>query len=298
VPDTDFGDTLITDWAIEKLNQARQEKPVFLGVGYYRPHQPLWAPKRFFERFNDEPGKLPPLKEDDLEDLGDEAKRWAVTPVTSGAHSTVVKFKQWQAAVESYLACVTYVDHEIGRLLKALDNSELGDNTIIVLWSDHGWHLGEKQHWGKWTGWERSTRVPMIIVPSKKMAEDFAAAGSRCHQPVGLIDLYPTLVELCGLKGPKRLDGQSIVPLLRDPNQKTDRAIVTTFDPGNTSLRTDRWRFIRYVDGSEELYDLENDPNEWNNLAASAEHQKMKDQLSERLAASVPEPAPSKSIAK
>ena len=129
-----------------------------------------------------------------------------------------MKHEQWRAAVEAYLACVTYVDHEIGRLLDALDNSPFGDNTVIVLWSDHGWHLGEKQHWGKWTGWERSTKVPLIIVPPKKLADRFAAAGSRCDQPVGLIDLYPTLTELCGVAAPDKLDGQSLVPLLREPN--------------------------------------------------------------------------------
>jgi arylsulfatase A-like enzyme len=283
VPDSDFGDTKITDWAIKKL-QAGSDKPLFLGVGYYRPHIPLWAPKRFFERFKDSPGHLPQIQTNDLADVGPLGKTWAIEAVTAGSHATVVEYKQWQAAVEGYLACVTYVDHEIGRLLDSLDNSELGDNTVIVLWGDHGWHLGEKEHWGKWTGWERSTRVPLIVVPSKKMTERFASAGSKCEQPVGLIDLYPTLVELCGIEGPKRLNGRSLVPLLKDPNINTERAVVTSFDSGNNSLRTDRWRFIRYADGSEELYDLKHDPNEWKNLAGSDEHAKTKNEMSEKLA--------------
>ena len=283
VPDTDFGDTKITDWAIEKL-KAGSDKPLFLAVGYYRPHIPLWAPKRFFERFKDSPAKLPEHKSDDLNDLSAAGKEWATKPVTAGSHATVQKFKQWQSAVEGYLACTTYADHEIGRLLDALDNSELGDNTMIVLWGDHGWHLGEKEHWGKMTGWERSTRVPLIVVPSKKMAESFATAGSSCSQPVSLIDLYPTLVELCGLKAPQRLDGQSLAPLLKDPQQSTDRAIVTSFMKSNNALRTDRWRLIRYSDGSEELYDLEEDPNEWDNLAKSKKHKDIKTKLSKRLA--------------
>jgi arylsulfatase A-like enzyme len=287
VPDSDFGDTQITDWAIEQMQQGF-DKPFFLGVGYYRPHIPLWAPQRFFDRFADSPGQLPQVKDDDLDDLSETARRWALKPVTAGSHATVVKYKQWHAAVEAYLACVTYVDHEIGRLLDALDNSPLGDNTVIVLWSDHGWHLGEKQHWGKWTGWERATRVPLIIAPPKESADRFARGGSRSNQPVGLIDIYPTLVELCGVEPPEPLDGRSLVPLLRDPTLSTGRALLTTFDPGNTSLRTEHWRYIRYADGSEELYHHQTDPNEWNNLATSEKHAErmrmLRRMLSKRLA--------------
>ena len=267
VPDSDFGDTQITDWAIEKIGSA-QTAPVFLAVGYYRPHQPLWAPKRFFERFMKTPAELPSIRSDDLSDLGETAKQWALKPVTSGTHATVVKFRQWQAAVEAYLACVSYVDHEIGRLIAALDQSPLADNTLIVLWSDHGWHLGEKEHWGKWTGWERSSRVPLIVVPARSRQKGMAPKGSRCDQPVNLIDIYPTLIELCGVENPPhQMDGQSLVPLLQKPLRNLGRTSVTMFGPGNASLRTDRWRFIHYSDGSEELYDLRDDPNEWTNLA-------------------------------
>ncbi len=290
VPDTDFGDTQITDWAIEKLKRGAASaqssdaaRPIFLGVGYYRPHIPLWAPQRFFERFKGAPGQLPQVKQDDLDDLSDTARQWAIEPVTAGSHATVLRHGQWRAAVEAYLACVTYVDHEIGRLLAALDASPAGDNTVIVLWSDHGWHLGEKQHWGKWTGWERSTRVPLIIVPPKKQTGRFAPAGSRCAQPVGLIDIYPTLLDLCGVARADALDGQSLVPLLREPQRPTGRAVVTMFDPGNASLRTERWRFIRYADGSEELYDLRVDPHEWINLADSPEHAETRQRLGNRL---------------
>lgn len=280
VPDEDFGDTQITNWAIEQINESR-ERPFFLGVGYYRPHIPLFAPKRFFDRFSNEPGKLPYIKENDLDDLGDAAKKWAIEAVTAGSHATVLKHGQWQEAVEAYLACVTYIDHEVGRLLDALDSSSVGKNTIIVLWSDHGWHLGEKQHWGKWTGWERSTKVPLIIAPAKRDAKAFDL-GTRCDQPVSLIDMYPTLMELCGATGPT-LDGESLVPLLRKPTTQTHRAVVTMFNPGNGSLRTDRWRYIRYADGSHELYDLENDPHEWTNLGDAPQHTKLKEQLHARL---------------
>ncbi len=275
VPDEDFGDTKITNWAIKQLQVAATE-PLFLAVGYYRPHQPLWAPQRFFDRFANSPATLPAVSQNDLDDLEAAGRRWAIEPVTSGSHETVLRFQQWRAAVEGYLACVGYVDHEIGRLLTALDRSSIADNTWIVLWSDHGWHLGEKQHWGKWTGWERSTRVPLIMVPPRDEQANLPTAGSRCNQPVNLIDLYPTLIELCALKDPPHdLDGNSLVPLLRKPDLMTKRCSVTMFGPGNGSLRTKRWRFIRYSDGSEELYDLSADPREWVNLSGKSEHKKV-----------------------
>lgn len=277
VPDSDFGDTQITDWAIERITE-HHDRPFFLGIGYYRPHIPLWAPKRFFERFAESPGQLPEVSPDDLDDLSETARRWAREPVTAGSHATVVEYGQWRAAVEAYLASVTYVDHEIGRLLDSLDSSASRGNTVIMLWSDHGWHLGEKEHWGKWTGWERSTRVPLIVSPPGIHAESFAA-GSTSAQPVGLIDLYPTLAELCDVEAPEDLDGESLVRLLREPGLSTGRATATMFNPNNVSLRTDRWRYIRYEDGSEELYDLEADPNEWDNLAGLPDFANQTDEL-------------------
>jgi len=280
VPDSDFGDTQITTWAIDRLRRGfGNEKPFFLGVGYYRPHIPLFAPQKYFERFKLTPGKLPPIRKDDLKDIGPAGRKWAIEAVTAGSHATVLKHKQWRAAVEAYLACTTYVDHEIGRLLAALDQSGAANNTWIVLWSDHGWHLGEKEHWGKWTGWERSTRVPLMIVPPKRLAKQFAPGGSRSAQPVGLIDLFPTLAEACDLRPPKNLDGQSLLPLLRDPSKATGRVLTTTFDKGNVSHRTTRWRYLRYANGEEELYDLQNDPKEWTNLADDPRLAKVKSRL-------------------
>lgn len=265
VPDTDMGDTQITDWAIGKLD-AGFERPFFLAVGYYRPHIPLWAPKKYFQRFDGIEVQLPRAQENDLADIGKSGQKWAVEAVTAGLHSSVVKHNQWQEAVKAYLACTTFVDHQVGRLLDALDDGQYGDNTLIVLWSDHGWHLGEKQHWGKWTGWERSTRVPLMIVPPKNVAGRFAKAGQRCEAPVSLLDLYPTLTEFCNVEAPYELDGQSLVPLLHEPQRRTNRTVVTVFDKGNVSLRGNTWRYIRYADSSEELYDLKNDPDEWSNV--------------------------------
>ncbi len=261
----------VASWAIEKLTASR-DKPFFLGVGFYRPHIPLWAPKQYFDRLAGQEIQLPPYSQSDLDDLSETGRRWALEAVTAGLHSTVVSHNQWQEAIKAYLACTTFVDAQVGRLLDALDQSPYADNTVVVLWSDHGWHLGEKDHWGKWTGWERSTRVPLIIVPPKRSIDSFKNLGQLCNEPVGLIDLYPTLCELCEVETPASLDGQSLVPLLRDPGLKTGRVVVTAFDPGNVSLRSDRWRYIRYHDGSEELYDHQNDPNEWTNLAGNAQH--------------------------
>lgn len=266
VPDTDFGDTKITNWAISKLKKTNNQ-PLFLAVGYYRPHIPLWAPKRFFTRFKNNPGERPPVINDDLADLGELGKIRALEADTAGLHETVTKHKQWSKAIEAYLSCISYVDEEIGRLIKALDRTEYSENTIIILWSDHGWHLGEKQHWGKWTGWERSTRVPLIIVPPKNKAQKFAPGGSKCHSPVSLIDLYPTLASLCEIEGPKNLDGESLIPLLKDTQIGMNRKVITTFNPGNYSIRTSRWRYILYENGEQELYDMIKDPNEWHNLA-------------------------------
>ncbi len=272
VDDSEMGDTQITNWAIEQLQLGSDDKPFFLGVGYYRPHIPLWAPKRYFEPFPLDGIQLPPYSQDDLNDLSLTGKRWALDAITAGSHASVVKHDQWRAAIQAYLACIHYVDHEIGRLLAAIDASPQRDNTLIILWTDHGWHLGEKQHWGKWTGWERSTRVPLIIVPPQSMANHYAVAGSQCAEPVSLLDLFPTLVELCQVKGPAQLDGQSLLPLLHDPKLATHRTVVTTFDKGNLSLRSVRYRYIRYSDGSEELYDRSSDVNEWYNLASQPQH--------------------------
>ena len=268
VGDGQMGDTQITTWAVQQLDGAR-EKPFFLGVGYYRPHIPLWAPSKYFAPFLAGPIHLPDVPENDLDDLSSTGKRWAKEPITAGAHRTVLRFGQWEAAVRGYLACVHYVDHEVGRLVRGLDRSKASDNTWIIVWSDHGWHLGEKEHWGKWTGWERSTRVPLIVVPPKSEANRYAA-GQRCERPVNLLDLFPTLNETCGLTTNHNFAGRSLLPLLLNPQAQPDRSSVTLFDQGNVSVRLATSRYIRYADGTEEFYDHENDPQEFHN-AISAE---------------------------
>ncbi len=275
VKDEEMGDVRITDWAIKQLAGLRP-KPLFLGVGYARPHIPLFAPQQDFDRLPPvEQIQLPETIADAPNDLGEQGKKTALDPITAGTHALVAQHHQWPQAVRAYLACVTFVDRQIGRLLDQLDASPYADNTWIILWSDNGWHLGEKEHWGKWTGWRQATRVPLIIVPPRNQT---AVRGQQCNEPVSLVDLYPTLIDLC--KVPKRegLSGVSLTPLLANPGLKTDRAVVTTFDPGNYALSTRDWRFIRYSTGEEELYDIQDDPHEWYNLAKDQAHD---DQLAE-----------------
>ena len=286
VLNAEMGDTKITTWAMRQL-RGGFDKPFFMAVGYYRPHIPLWAPRKYFQRFDNVKIELPTVHESDLADLGVVGQQRATEAVTAGSHATVVKYGQWEEAVKAYLACTTYVDDQIGRLLEELDNGKYGDNTVIVLWTDHGWHLGEKQHWGKWTPWQRSTRVPLIVVPPKNMASQFAR-NATCDAAVSLLDLYPTLMEMCGITGSQQLDGSSLVSLLRKPEQRTDRHAVTFFGQENVSVKTQQWRYIQYAQGDEELYDHLTDPHEWNNLAGTKKYESVLRKLRKRVPSTVP----------
>jgi arylsulfatase A-like enzyme len=162
----------------------------------------------------------------------------------------------------------------VGRLLEALDNSPYADNTIIVMWSDHGWHLGEKLHWRKFALWEEATRVPMVIV-----APGATGAGQRCERTVSLLDIYPTLVELCRLSPKPELEGASLAGLLKNPDAPRQRPVITTHGRNNHAVRSERWRYIRYKDGTDELYNHEHDPMEWTNLAGKPEWASVKKEL-------------------
>ena len=212
--------------------------------------------------------------EDDRDDLPEIVDKVANAPVAP-PHSWFVESSQWKNAVQSYLACVRWTDEQVGRLLDALDASPHAKNTIVVLYSDHGFFLGEKQRWAKQSLWERATKVPFIIsAPGMNK-------GTPCHRPAELLSIYPTLIELCGLKKRDGLDGRSLVPLLKNPNSEWKHPALTTHGHNNHSVRTERHRYIRYHDGSEELYDLQEDSNEWTNLAANAEHESLKKKLAE-----------------
>ena len=280
VKDDEMGDVRITDWATHKLAQP-YPKPLFLAVGYYRPHIPLFAPQQDFDALPPVDAiQLPATVENDLDDVGPVARQRALEADTAGTHELVAKHVQWKQAVRAYLACVTFVDRQVGRLIDTLDASAHADNTWIILWSDHGWQLGEKEHWGKWTGWRQATRMPLIIVPPRSQE---TPRGKQCAEPVSLVDLYPTLIDVCQLPKKDGLSGISLAPLLHDPETKTDRAVLTTFDPGNHTLSTRDWSYIRYHTGEEELYDIKNDPHEWRNLAQDKAHQDKLNEMQRRL---------------
>tara|TARA_B110000014_G_C20093562_1_gene572888 strand:- start:320 stop:1732 length:1413 start_codon:yes stop_codon:yes gene_type:complete len=260
----DFSDFVDASWAIEKLQYKRQ-KPFFMAVGFYRPHVPWYAPQRFFDDRPRDDVELPMVRDDDRTDLPAGALQLTNNSLPP-SHKWFVETDHWKDAVQSYLACVSFTDAQVGRLLDALDKSPHADNTIVVLFSDHGFHLGEKQRWAKQSLWESSTRVPMIIsVPGGQK-------GQRCSRPVELLHLYPTLLELCGLPTPDGLEGTSLGPLLKDPQASWSLPAITTYQRNNHAVRSEHWRYIRYSDGSEELYDHRTDPHEWTNVAARPEH--------------------------
>ncbi len=257
-------DTQVADWTIERLNR-NYEQPFLLVAGFWRPHVPMYAPPRWFESFPLEKIQLPEVVANDRSDISEYAKRLTIG-FPAPRHSWFVDNDGWRSAVQAYLASVAFVDHCVGRVLDALDDSEYSDNTVVVLFSDHGWHLGEKERWAKRSLWNDSTRVPLIVA-APGMPKD-----QQSDRPVGLIDIFPTLLELTGLPHRDDLEGRSLAPLLQDASMNWSRPILTTFAPLNHSLRSTRWHYIQYADGSEELYDHISDPHEWRNLATSSEH--------------------------
>ena len=269
--DRQMGDGQMVEWAA-KLLARPPKQPFFLAAGIYRPHLPWYAPRKYFDMYRPNRITLPPVKADDLEDVPEAGRRMAAE--RRGDLDLVVQEGRYREVLQAYLASVTFCDALIGRLLDALDAGPAAKNTIIVLWSDNGWHFGEKQHLHKSTLWGRSTHVPFLMVVPCVTRE-----RTRTVQPVSLIDLFPTLNELCGLPQPAGLDGVSLVPLLKDPEHVWDRPAVTTHQQGNHAVSSDRWRYIHYADGGEELYDYRNDPNEWTNLANKPEFADVKAEL-------------------
>ena len=257
-------DEQIADWAVEKLSDE-YEKPFFMAVGFVRPHVPFTAPRKYFDLYDPQDIRRPNLPNDEMSDVPLMGKSIAYGRIDVGDHGAVLEVgdKYWEELIHSYLACVSFVDAQIGKVIDALEKSRFKNDTIIVLWSDHGQHLGEKHHWRKQSLWEEATRVPLFIkVPGLK------SAGQRSDHTVSLLDVYPTLVELCQLPEAPRLEGQSLCPLLENPADPSRRSpVLSSWYYGNFAVRSDRWRYIRYRDGSEELYDHESDPREHKNLA-------------------------------
>jgi arylsulfatase A-like enzyme len=218
----------------------------------------------------------PPIKENDLDDVPEAGRRMAEQ--RRGDLELVRRSGQYQRILQAYLASITFCDELVGRLLDALDATPAARNTIIVFWSDNGWHFGEKQHLHKMTLWARSTRLPFIVV-----APGVTHEGTRTSRPVSFVDLFPTLNALCELPQPEGLEGASLVPLLKDPDRTWERPALVTYLLGNHAVCNERWRYIRYADGGQELYDHQKDPNEWANLAGRPEFASVKVDLAKWL---------------
>ena len=293
--DDEMLDGINAKWIIAELKKP-QEKPFFLAYGLTKPHLTWSVPQKYFDLHPLEGIKLPPTKKGDLDDLPAFGKKlarevydpsgerdFAVKP--NGDHANVIANNQWLKAVQAYLATISFADAQIGRVLDALDRSGHADNTIVVLWGDHGWHLGEKNHWRKHALWDVSTRTPLVFSAPRGVAKD-----KLCQRPVSLIDIYPTLIDLCGLPKRRGLDGQSLKSLLENPERKWDRPVVITYGLNNHAVQTERWRYIRYRDGGQELYDHERDPNEWTNLASIPKYSPQKTKLAKWLPSTNGEP--------
>ncbi len=280
ISDEETGDFKSVNYVSRQLLKDH-DKPFFLACGIYRPHLPWYVPQEYFDRFPLDQIRLPPLMDGDTSDLGHRAREL----ITRGGnyHRHVVEAGQWKQAVQGYLASVSFADAMVGRLLQNLENSQYAENTIVVIWSDHGWQLGEKMHWRKFALWENVIRTVQMIKVPKGIRELPAGSvtGGTTESLTSLLDLYPTLVALCGLPAREDLDGQSLVPLLSDPEREIPRPIITTYDFADYSVRYEDWHYIKYVDDNEELYNLEDDPNEWYNLAYSGEFDVIRQKLSD-----------------
>jgi arylsulfatase A-like enzyme len=280
VPDEDMGDYKVAQWAIGQWRQTT-DQPLFMSVGFFRPHRPLHAPRPYFKKFPLESIQRPAEpEEDDWNDMPEFARRLARTHAHKALHNGlsdheyIVAHDEWDKTIQAYHASIAFVDQQIGLFLETLESNPRKRETVVMLVSDHGWHLGEKKHWCKGAIWEQTTHIPCIVrAPGVQ-------PGAVCDQPVSLIDVYPSLADLAGLPVPDFLDGKSIRPQLGDPEVKRT-PVICSYGAGNTAIRSRHWRYIRYEDGSEELYDHRVDANEWANQANNPKYRKVKQSLSE-----------------
>jgi arylsulfatase A-like enzyme len=275
--DEDLREWKIVQYGIDQLAKPH-DQPLFLAVGLHKPHMPWNVPRKYYDLHPLHTIQLPPHREDDLSDVPPEGVKMAKP---EGDHRAILESGRWKEAVQAYLAAISYCDAMIGRLIDALDRSPERDNTIVVFWGDHGWHLGEKQHWRKFALWEEATRAPLIwIVPG------VTKANKACDRTVDFMSIYPTLTDLCGIATPKHVEGQSIRTLLTEPQASWDAPALTTYRFRNHAVRDAGWRYIRYANGDEELYDEQADPYEWVNLARDPRFAAKKSELAKFLPAS------------
>ena len=282
----EMADSMRTEWAISKL-QEKHDKPFFLGLGLYSPHLPNYCPQKYFDLYDRATLPLPVVPDDDLEDLP-EPMRTKMGKRAQAFHNNYVKSDLLRECIHSYLACISYADAMIGRVLDALDASPYADNTIVVLWSDHGYHYGEKGHFGKKELWERTSNIPFVWrgpgIPQ----------GKESNVTASLIDMYPTFVEMCGLPAPsQQLEGTSLAPIFENPDQAPSRiAYLPYTEPNAYAVISEQWRYIKYANDSEELYDVKKDPNEWHNLANHSEYEAVKSKLRARAPTEFAPPGP------
>ncbi len=272
--DDDLREARIVNYGIDQLRK-KHDKPFLLTIGLHKPHMPWNVPRKYYDMHPLNEIKLPPTIDDDLADIPSAGVKMARA---FGDQRRILESGRWKEAVQGYLAAVSYSDAMIGRLLKALDESPYRDNTIICFWGDHGWSLGEKEHWRKFALWEEPTRAPLIWVVPK-----LTKPGAVCERPIDFMTIYPTLTDLCGIQTPSHVEGKSIRRLLAQPDAAWDEPAVSTQEFGNHAVRTDRWRYIRYADGGEELYDEKSDPYEWKNVARDPNEAAVMPQLNSRL---------------
>jgi arylsulfatase A-like enzyme len=268
-PDPDFWDYQVMKYTTDRLQQGIAE-PFFLTVGTRNVHYPAIVPRRYFEKFNLAEIELPEVNFNDLDDI----PPMGLDLIESWRLNATIDHKNWRKAVQAYLASVNYVDDLIGWLMNSIADSEYAETTAVFILADHGQHLGEKTHWRKWTLWEESSlaycaaQIPGVTQP-----------GGVCSEAVSLLDLYPTIGELCNFDSVPANDGISLMPQLIGPATPRAHPAIITHDPGNYAVRDERWRYIVYSDGTEELYDHSIDPNEWTNLADDPAYLTIKIQL-------------------
>ncbi|MBF0199023.1 MAG: sulfatase-like hydrolase/transferase [Planctomycetes bacterium] len=233
----------------------------------------FYAPPKYHVMYDDRL-KMPKLNESDWDDLPSGAKKlmsktkWFWRGMQKVDKSYPGSYRKF---IQSYAACSTFADASVKRLLDGLKRTPFAANTIIILWSDHGFHLGEKEHLEKFALWEKANHIPFIIVdPREKNTH-----GKVCSQPIDMTTIFPTLIDLCALPKYEALHGKSAMELVKNPEREWKEPAFMTYGYKNHALRSKRWRYIRYADGSEELYDHESDPNEWLNLASLPEHREI-----------------------
>lgn len=275
---TDAKDEENNDWQsaeyiADYINQEH-DKPFFAACGIFKPHLPWYVPQKYFNLYDLDDIKLPEVLKNDLDDVGEMANRMVKTKV----HEALVENNKWKEAVRAYLANISFADACIGHLLNSLEKSRYSNNTIIVIMGDHGWHLGEKEHWSKNVLWERSAKTPLLIFDPRNKE---AGVSTRI---VSLLDVFPTLVELCDLPIKEDLEGNNISSLVKNPKAEWNEMALTSKAKGIHSLRSEQYRYIVYSDGFEELYDHKTDPNEWHNIADKKSSKKLLQDFRKELA--------------